>query len=515
MNALSVEAIPAGGESGVRANAPLKLPAAVGWGLFAVACFHLAFQEPRLAFLVVGYLAGVFELRRLASVRQAFYSGLVVGLGVYVPPMEFLWTIFGPAALPLWLILALFHAAFLAMLQRIQTLAGSLWALLWAPVLWCGVEYLRSEVWWLKFTWFAAGTVFQNGPQTVLSTWGVYGVGMLSGWVAGGFLLLLESARRVQGIGLLAGAGVLGGISFLRPLPSAEMRPVRVAGVQLEAPGVPEVTMALKELARAEPRAELVQLSEYTFDGEVPAPIRDWCRREKKWLVAGGRQAIGVASGGGADRGEHRPLERGAAGSGERFYNTAFVVSPEGEVVFSQAKSRPIQFFKDGEPAPHQRLWESPWGRLGIAICYDASYRRVMDELVRAGAEGLLVPTMDLETWGEAQHRLNARMSRLRVLEYGVPLFRVASSGISQVLNERGELLASAPFPGPGARLAAELPLRRGGGRVPWDSVLAPLCLLVTAAVFIVLIGLSSYSSFHFRRRASAASDASSARLPS
>lgn len=232
-------------------------------------------------------------------------------------------------------------------------------------------------------------------------------------------------------------------------------------------------------------------------------------------MVAGGREVVSEGAGTGSDRGEHRPLEQGAADSGERFYNTAFVVSPDGEVVFSQAKSRPIQFFKDGEPAPHQRLWESPWGRLGIAICYDASYRRVMDELVRAGAEGLLVPTMDLETWGEAQHRLNARMSRLRVLEYGVPLFRVASSGISQVLNERGELLASAPFPGPGARLAAELPLRRGGGRVPWDSVLAPLCLWATAAIFAYLIGLSSYSSLHFRRRASAASDASSDRLPS
>lgn len=515
MKAFAAETIPAGDDSKVGAMAPLKLPTALGWGLFAVVCFHLAFQESRLAFLVVGYLAGVFELRRLATVRRAFYSGLVVGLGVYVPPMEFLWTIFGPAALPLWLILALFHAAFLGMLQRVQAVAGSLWALLLAPVLWCGVEYLRSEVWWLKFTWFAAGTVFQNGPQTVLSTWGVYGIGMVAGWVAGGLLLLREGPRRIQGVGLLAGAAVLVGISFLRPLPPAEERPVRVAGVQLEAPGVPEVTMALNQLARAEPQAELVQLSEYTFDGEVPATIRDWCRRERKWLVAGGRQAIGEASGGEADHGEHRPLERGAAGSGERFYNTAFVVSPDGEVVFSQAKSRPIQFFKDGEPAPHQRLWESPWGRLGVAICYDASYRRVMDELVRAGAEGLLVPTMDLETWGEAQHRLNARMSRLRVLEYGVPLFRVASSGISQVLNERGELLASAPFPGPGARLAAEWPLRRGGGRVPWDSVLAPLCLSMTAAVLIGLIGHSSYSSRHFRRRTSDATDASSARLPS
>ncbi len=45
--------------------------------------------------------------------------------------------------------------------------------------------------------------------------------------------------------------------------------------------------------------------------------------------------------------------------------------------VFKQAKSVPIEFFQDGRPAAEQRLWHSPWGNLGICICYDLSYSRV------------------------------------------------------------------------------------------------------------------------------------------
>ena len=147
----------------------------------------------------------------------------------------------------------------------------------------------------------------------------------------------------------------------------------------------------------------------------------------------------------------------------------------------------PIQFFKDGEPAREQRVWDSPWGKLGIAICYDVSYRRVMDELIRQGAQALLIPTMDVEQWGEHQHRLNARMARLRAAEYGVPIFRVASSGISQLIEADGREAATASFPGPGEMIAGELHVLRGRGSIPMDRWLAPLCTFVTALVMLWL----------------------------
>lgn len=478
------------GRGDVRGTALAWIPAgtlAVG----AALCFHAAFLEARLAWMTVGYLACLIELRRLPTPRAAFYAGLVVGLGIHVPPMAFLGSVFGVAALVLWMILAAFHGAFVLLLHRVERIGGSLWALGLAPMVWCGLEYFRSEIWWLRFSWLSVGSIFVEGPGPWLRFLGVYGLGFGVASIAATGLMLFQP--RLRQLGAMAGAGcLLVAVGVLIAIPSRSMSPkgdregVRVAGIQLEAPGVPEVLVALDALVQNGPAVELIQLSEYAFDGEIPPAVRSWCRRHRKWLVAGGRETLPEAVTPSASKGPSLGLR--TSGDSERFFNTAFVVDPHGEVCFRQAKSRPIQFFRDGEPAQDQQLWPSPWGSLGVAICYDASYRRVMDVLVRKGAHGLLVPTMDLETWGRTEHELNARMARIRALEYGLPVFRVASSGISLILDRDGTTLASAPFPGPGATLTASFPLRAGGGSVPWDVWLAPACLGLTGIVAIGLL---------------------------
>jgi apolipoprotein N-acyltransferase len=235
--------------------------------------------------------------------------------------------------------------------------------------------------------------------------------------------------------------------------------------VQMERPTEKEVLVRLDELVRKHPNADLLVLSEYTFMEPVPQKIKDWCREHRRYLVVGGED----------------PRPRG------KFYNTAFVISPAGEIVFRQVKSVPIQFFKDGLPAPDQSVWESPWGRIGLCICYDLSYSRVTYRLVRLGAQALIVPTMDVADWGQRQHELHGRVAPLRAAEYGIPIFRLASSGISQAVSGDGRLMATAPCPGYGATLLGqlELPAR---GRLPLDRWLAPFATGVTAAVLLWLL---------------------------
>jgi apolipoprotein N-acyltransferase len=144
------------------------------------------------------------------------------------------------------------------------------------------------------------------------------------------------------------------------------------------------------------------------------------------------------------------------------------VIGPTGEIVFQQAKAQPIQFFKDGLPAPQQKVWDSPWGRVGICICYDLSYTHLLDRLARQGAQAILVPTMDVEEWGLYQHRLHARVAPMRAAEYRVPVFRLASSGISQLAGPGGELAQTKEFPGMGEVLAGTLRLA-GAARRPLD----------------------------------------------
>jgi apolipoprotein N-acyltransferase len=214
-------------------------------------------------------------------------------------------------------------------------------------------------------------------------------------------------------------------------------------------------------------------LSEYTFDGPIPENIRAWCRDHQRYLVAGGKEPLGTTN----------------------FYNTAFVVGPDGDIIHRQVKSVPIQFFKDGLPAPKREVWQSPWGPLGILICYDLSYTRVVDDFVRQGARALLAPTMDVADWGRHQHELHARVAPLRAAEYGIPIFRVCSSGISQLVNDQGAIFTSASFPGEGAMLGGRLPMD-AQPHLPLDRFLASTCTVATA----LLCAWLAFDAFRHRR---------------
>lgn len=462
-----------------RPDRPLSLRVGLLLALIGVATFHPAFLWPRLSPLVLVYLGAIFSLRRLPTSRSGFYLGLVLGLGVFAPQLAFFWTIFGPAAAALWLILAFWHGVTVALLGSLHRRWGSAVTWLAAPVLWLGIEFFRSELYHLRFTWLTAGSVLPVSLTAPILPWtGIYGLGALLMFVAAGLVLFLEAgrdaARRLRDplhalglILLLAIAVGLGALTVDSTAPRRGPDGLRVAGLQLEFPGPAELMENLREFARNGPSADLLVLSEYTFDGPVPDNVRAWCRQHRQWLVAGGKE----------------PLEGG------RFYNTAYVVDTNGNVAFQHAKTVPIQFFNDGQPAPRPEVWESPWGRLGLCVCYDLNYARVIDDLIALGARALIVPTMDVESWGPHEHRLNARLAPVRAAEYRIPVFRVASSGISQLIDARGRAIATAPTPGPGEVLSGEL---RWDNQVvpgrPLDRWLGPVASLLTGLLTLVFM---------------------------
>jgi len=236
------------------------------------------------------------------------------------------------------------------------------------------------------------------------------------------------------------------------------------------------VLNALDSLTARHPHAQVFVLSEYAFENPVPPRVKDWCAQHQRYLIAGGKRFLDAAE--------------------TRFHNTAFVIGPDGKEIFSQVKSVPVQFFKDGEPAPEQKLWNSPWGKIGLCVCYDLSYTRVTDELVRQGAQAIIAPTMDQQSWGGREHRLHARVAPVRATEYGIPIFRLCSSGISQAVSKYGYVLATAPFPGQGATLEATLPLPHRGS-LPLDRFLAWPCV----AISIFVLGWHIADSWSARRK--------------
>ena len=94
---------------------------------------------------------------------------------------------------------------------------------------------------------------------------------------------------------------------------------------------------------------------------------------------------------------------------------------------------------------------------------------------------------MDREDWGAAEHVLSARLGATRAAEYGLPVFRLASSGISQIIRSDGTIAAAGEFPGQGDTVAGELALG-SPGHLPLDRWLAWPCVVVAGIVLLWLI---------------------------
>ena len=457
--------------------APLGWRGGVGWSLAAVASFHLAYEVPGARGLIAVFLLSLLKLARVEPPRLAVYLGLAVGMGIYGPQLPFFWTIFQAPAVVLWLILAAWLAMYLLLQRFAWQRLGEVWGTLCAPVLWMAQEYVRSELYYLKFSWLNVGYLFPS----LSGVTGMYGVGFVLMLAAAVYVLSVNHRKWRQAGNIATKVIVI--LVFVTAFLNAVGEPVKpppglaVAGVQLEWPSDQTIIQRLDDLYAAHPDTQLFVLSEYSFVEPVPKEVKAWCARRQRWLIAGGEKFIGARFG--------------------PYRNTAFVIGPDGNEVFSQAKSVPIQLFRDGLPAERQAVWNSPWGKIGLCICYDLSYTRVTDELIRQGAQIIIVPTMDVIEWGEREHRLHSRVAPTRAAEYGVPIFRLCSSGISQAVSGRGEVLASAPYPGQGSTLAARLNLP-ARGHLPIDRMLVWPCM----AFALLLLGWQCVSVLAGWRRA-------------
>ena len=446
----------------------------------AVVCFHLAYaplQQPAFGFFIFGYAIFLVQLTNQKTVRRAFYLGLAVGFLCVAPQLHCFWEIFSAAAIVLWLIMAFWIGLFAAIVCACIRRRGKVRAMWLVPFVWTGLEYFRSELYYLKFSWLNVGYAL----PAQLSGFGLYHLGMYgAGFFAFGIsaayhyrqLILARLLKKPSWLEIIIILVLLWSLAELFLPALAETKssfriPISVAGIQLEFPNEGIIPKALDKVVTKHPDAQLLVLSEYTLDGPVPESLKQWCRDHSRYLIVGGKD----------------PATNG------NFHDTAFVVGTNGEVVFKQAKSVPIQFFKDGLPAQKQEVWNSPWGKIGICICYDLSYSRVTDRLVRQGAQLLIVPTMDVEDWGRHEHELHALVAPVRAAEYGIPIFRLASSGISQAVSWDGRIVAQASFPGSADILSAQLrlPMR---GSLPLDRFLAPFCVLVVVAVLILLMAI-------------------------
>ncbi len=141
-------------------------------------------------------------------------------------------------------------------------------------------------------------------------------------------------------------------------------------------------------------------------------------------------------------------LERVA---GERVYNSAVLVGPEGVVGVYRKAHLPVlgvdRFTLPGGTG--FGVWETPLGRVGMAICYDLRFPEALRALALEGAEIVALPT----NWPDGSQNAPEFVTRTRALENRIFLLACNRCGEesgfwffgrSQISDPGGEVLAEA-----------------------------------------------------------------------
>ena len=84
--------------------------------------------------------------------------------------------------------------------------------------------------------------------------------------------------------------------------------------------------------------------------------------------------------------------------------------------------------------------------KVGAPICYESIYGELFGGFVRNGAQLMCVITND-DWWGNTSgHKQHFLMSKLRAVESRRTILRSANTGISAIINERGDVLQQTKF---------------------------------------------------------------------
>ncbi|UHQ53778.1 MULTISPECIES: carbon-nitrogen hydrolase family protein [Microbulbifer] len=251
------------------------------------------------------------------------------------------------------------------------------------------------------------------------------------------------------------------------------MRDLRIAAIQISSGASVAANLARAgELVRAAAAggAKMVLLPEYfahladggsaavaeTFasaeaDPErqpVQAALQRWARENRLWLVAGAMPLNQRPDGSAVDAGRVRSacLVYDDRGQCRARYDKVHLFDVEVEdAARSYRESAGI------EAGDSLQVVETPWGRLGLSICFDLRFPELYRELAARGAEILLVPSAFTHVTGSA-HWLT--LLRARAIENGC--FVVAADqcgqhsprrrtwGHSVILDPWGDVLAEA-----------------------------------------------------------------------
>jgi len=184
------------------------------------------------------------------------------------------------------------------------------------------------------------------------------------------------------------------------------MRPFTIAGIQMKVSATQSnlemMKLKLDITMNVYPAVDLVMFSELCgygpltyyaqeLPGHFETEMKAMAKKHKIWLVPGS------------------VFEK----SGDKIYNTALVINPEGEVVARYRKMFPFYPYEAGvTPGSEFCIFDIPnVGRFGISICYDMWFPETVRTLTVMGAEVILHPTLTGTMDRDIEHSIGQTMA--------------------------------------------------------------------------------------------------------
>jgi apolipoprotein N-acyltransferase len=122
--------------------------------------------------------------------------------------------------------------------------------------------------------------------------------------------------------------------------------------------------------------------------------------------------------------------------------NRSILIDPAGEVVWDYDKATVVPGDGNALGSGELPVVDTPYGRLSVAICFDADFPWLVRQAGRADVDVLLVPSSD---WGPVGP-MHADMAVVRAVENGVSILRPTRKGTSLAIDPYGRTLASADY---------------------------------------------------------------------
>jgi len=457
-------------------------------GLLLVLVFPRFNLEILAWFALVPLLAAIQDENPARALLCGFTAGMVfycLGLSWVLNTIIDFGKVPQLLAYPALAILAAYLSTYIALFcYLVRRLAGDrpVYAFMLAPLVWTGLEYIRSTHLEYGFSWLGLGySQFKNLAVIQIAEYtGVYGITLL-------IVLVNAGAHYLMRFGLARGGA-----------PYSVRQALSVAAVVLPAFTLCLVygNFALAEYGKANPpgshslRVALVQ-------GNIAQPFKWDPRRRSRimetyknltlqgavarpdlivWPEAATPYYFNLDA---PETAELKNLVRQAgvplffgspyyeqdAAGGITSYNSAYLLRPSGGAAARYDKIHLVPF---GEFVPFRRLlWFvrkmaqgiGQFGRgqqatvfrvagrpFGVSICYEVTFPDLVRQPVNRGARFLVNITNDAWFGKSAASYQHIAMAALRAVENRVPLVRAANTGISGVIDATGKIRDTTPL---------------------------------------------------------------------